>query len=139
MRICYRVVKEVAPKVRDIALVFMSYALYRQMSVYDIMAFGLKLRKVPKYEIEKRLKAASDTLGLLPYLFAPECRDQHDRGPMLRRLVALDVPAGLEAVHAGHPPVHEDDVIRVGGVVFLHRRNRLFPGSDGIDAAGDGA
>src|SRR5690349_9486769 len=68
IRIGDRVVNEVAPKDRDIAMVFQSYALYPHMSVYDNMAFGLKLRKVPKDEIDKRVRAAADTLGLLPYL-----------------------------------------------------------------------
>ena len=53
-------------------------------------------------------------LGLLAHLFAAERRDQHDRRRMLQRLVALDVAAGLQAVHARHPPVHEDDVVRLG-------------------------
>ncbi|HEX7877917.1 MAG TPA: sn-glycerol-3-phosphate ABC transporter ATP-binding protein UgpC, partial [Candidatus Eisenbacteria bacterium] len=68
IRIGDRVVNEVAPKDRDIAMVFQSYALYPHMSVYDNMAFGLKLRKVPKDEIDRRVRAAADTLGLLPYL-----------------------------------------------------------------------
>lgn len=59
-----RVVNDVAPKDRDIAMVFQSYALYPHMSVYDNMAFGLKLRKVPKHEIEKRVKDAAEILGL---------------------------------------------------------------------------
>ena len=50
-----RVVNDVAPKDRDIAMVFQSYALYPHLSVYDNMAFGLKLRKVPKDEIKRRV------------------------------------------------------------------------------------
>ena len=49
-----RVVNDVPPKDRDIAMVFQSYALYPHMSVYDNMAFGLKLRKIPKAEIDQR-------------------------------------------------------------------------------------
>ena len=49
-----QVVNDVAPKDRDIAMVFQSYALYPHMSVYDNMAFGLKLRKTPKADIERR-------------------------------------------------------------------------------------
>jgi len=63
-----RVVNDVPPKDRDIAMVFQSYALYPHMSVYDNMAFGLKLRKTPKAEIEKRVKDAADILGLSPLL-----------------------------------------------------------------------
>ncbi|NTW03790.1 MAG: ABC transporter ATP-binding protein, partial [Oscillochloris sp.] len=59
-----RVVNDVPPKDRDIAMVFQSYALYPHMSVYDNMAFGLKLRKVPKSEIDKRVKEAADMLGI---------------------------------------------------------------------------
>ncbi len=51
-----RVVNDVAPKDRDIAMVFQSYALYPHLSVYDNMAFGLKLRKVPKDEIKRRVE-----------------------------------------------------------------------------------
>jgi multiple sugar transport system ATP-binding protein len=59
-----RRVNDVAPKDRDIAMVFQSYALYPHMSVYDNMAFGLKLRKRPKAEIERRVKEAAELLGL---------------------------------------------------------------------------
>ena len=59
-----RVVNDVAPKDRDIAMVFQSYALYPHLTVYDNMAFGLKLRKVPKDEIKRRVQAAADTLGI---------------------------------------------------------------------------
>ncbi len=59
-----RVVNDVAPKDRDIAMVFQSYALYPHMSVYDNMAFGLKLRKTPKDEIDNRVKEAADILGI---------------------------------------------------------------------------
>src|SRR3979411_907720 len=63
-----RVVNGVAPKDRDIAMVFQSYALYPHMSVYDNMAFGLKLRKRPKPEIDRRVKEAAQPLGLDPFL-----------------------------------------------------------------------
>jgi multiple sugar transport system ATP-binding protein len=59
-----RVVNDVAPKDRDIAMVFQSYALYPHMSVYDNMAFGLKLRKVPKDEIKRRVQEAAEILGI---------------------------------------------------------------------------
>lgn len=59
-----QVVNDVAPKDRDIAMVFQSYALYPHMTVYDNMAFGLKLRKTPKAEIERRVKNAADILGI---------------------------------------------------------------------------
>ena len=59
-----RVVNDVAPKDRDIAMVFQSYALYPHMSVYDNMAFGLKLRKTPKVEIKRRVQDAAEILGI---------------------------------------------------------------------------
>ncbi len=59
-----RLVNDVAPKDRDIAMVFQNYALYPHMTVYDNMAFGLKLRKTPKEEIEKRVKEAAEVLGI---------------------------------------------------------------------------
>jgi multiple sugar transport system ATP-binding protein len=63
-----RIVNDVPPKDRDIAMVFQSYALYPHMSVYDNMAFGLKLRKVPKAEIDKRVKQAAEILGIAQLL-----------------------------------------------------------------------
>lgn len=59
-----QVVNDVPPKDRDIAMVFQSYALYPHMSVYDNMAFGLKLRKTPKDEIKKRVQDAAEILGI---------------------------------------------------------------------------
>jgi len=59
-----RVVNDVAPKDRDIAMVFQSYALYPHLSVYDNMAFGLKLRKFSKAEIKRRVDEAADILGI---------------------------------------------------------------------------
>lgn len=58
------VVNDIAPKDRDIAMVFQSYALYPHMSVYDNMAFGLKLRKFPKAEIKRRVEEAAQILGI---------------------------------------------------------------------------
>lgn len=63
-----RVVNDVAPKDRDIAMVFQSYALYPHLSVYDNMAFGLKLRKTPKEEIKRRVNEAAEILGITDLL-----------------------------------------------------------------------
>ncbi len=68
LKIGDRVVNDVAPKDRDIAMVFQSYALYPHMSVYDNMAFGLKLRDYPKDEIESRVNDAAEILGIKPLL-----------------------------------------------------------------------
>jgi len=59
-----KVVNDVEPKDRDIAMVFQNYALYPHMTVYENMAFGLKLRKFPKDEIDKRVKEAARILGI---------------------------------------------------------------------------
>jgi multiple sugar transport system ATP-binding protein len=63
-----RLVNDVVPKDRDIAMVFQNYALYPHMTVYDNMAFGLKLRKMPKNEIDARVKEASRILGIEQFL-----------------------------------------------------------------------
>jgi ABC-type sugar transport system ATPase subunit len=61
-------VNDIPPKDRDIAMVFQNYALYPHMSVYNNMAFGLKLRKYPKAEIHKRVMEAAEILGIVDYL-----------------------------------------------------------------------
>ncbi len=63
-----KLMNSAAPKDRDIAMVFQSYALYPQMTVYNNMAYALKLRKVPKAEIDERVRAAAEILKLTPYL-----------------------------------------------------------------------
>src|SRR5215207_7928024 len=68
LKIGDRVVNDVAPKDRDIAMVFQSYALYPHMTVRDNLAFGLKLRKVPKQEIERRVQEAAGILDIGRYL-----------------------------------------------------------------------
>ena len=68
LKIGDRVVNDVEPKDRDIAMVFQNYALYPHMTVYDNMAFGLKLRKVPKDEIDKMVKEAAKILDLTALL-----------------------------------------------------------------------
>ena len=63
-----KVMNDVEPKDRDIAMVFQNYALYPHMTVYDNMAFGLKLRKVPKDQIDKMVREAAKILDLEPLL-----------------------------------------------------------------------
>ena len=63
-----RLVNDVAPKDRDIAMVFQSYALYPHMTVYDNMAFALKLRHTPKAEIDRKVKEAAELLDITQYL-----------------------------------------------------------------------
>ena len=68
LKIDGQVMNNVEPKDRDIAMVFQNYALYPHMTVFDNMAFGLKIHKVPKDEISKRVHEAAEILGLEPYL-----------------------------------------------------------------------
>jgi multiple sugar transport system ATP-binding protein len=68
LRIGDKIVNDVEPKDRDIAMVFQNYALYPHMTVYDNIGFALKLAKVPKDEIDKRVRRAADTLELTTYL-----------------------------------------------------------------------
>jgi multiple sugar transport system ATP-binding protein len=68
IRIGDHVVNTVPPKERDIAMVFQNYALYPHMTVFDNMAFGLKLRKLPKQEIDRRVREAASILGLQEFL-----------------------------------------------------------------------
>ncbi len=63
-----KVMNDVEPKDRDIAMVFQNYALYPHMTVFDNMAFGLKLRKVPKDEIDAKVGEAARILDLEPLL-----------------------------------------------------------------------
>ncbi len=63
-----RIVNDVHPKDRDIAMVFQNYALYPHMSVYKNMAFALQLRKIPKAEIDRRVREAAEILGITPFL-----------------------------------------------------------------------
>ena len=68
LEIDHKVMNDVAPKDRHIAMVFQNYALYPHMTIYDNMAFGLKLRHTPKDEIDQKVKKAAKMLGLEEYL-----------------------------------------------------------------------
>src|ERR1700761_2878680 len=68
LRIAGKVVNKVAPRDRDIAMVFQSYALYPHMTVRDNMGFALKLKKVPKAEIDRKVQEAADILDLTEHL-----------------------------------------------------------------------
>ena len=79
------------------------------------------------------------SLGFLADFLAPERRDEHNGRLMAQGLVALDVAAGLQTIHARHAPIHEDDVVRRSGIVVLNRGDGLLSGRNGIDPAGEGA
>ena len=103
LRIGERVVNYVPSRDRDIAMVFQSYALYPHLTVYDNIAFGLKLKKVPKDEIDRRVKDAARVLGLEEFLKRkPRALSggQRQRVAMGRAIVraAAGVPDGRAAV-----------------------------------------
>src|SRR6202162_3536978 len=90
LKIGDRTVNHVPSRDRDIAMVFQSYALYPHLTVYDNIAFGLKIKKVPKEEIEKRVSEAARILDLAPYLKRkPRALSggQRQRGAMGRAIV----------------------------------------------------
>ena len=95
-----KLVNDVVPKDRDIAMVFQNYALYPHMSVYDNMAFGLKLRKVPKEVIDEKVKAAAEILGITDYLSRkPKALSggQRQRVALGRTIVRSNLDAKLRA------------------------------------------
>jgi len=100
-----RLVNDVPPKDRDIAMVFQSYALYPHMSVYDNMAFGLKLRKTPKKEIERRVHEAAKILGIEELLDRKP--KQLSGGPQAQATVRRSATA------CGGGPGHRPRTIRV--------------------------
>src|SRR5687768_15171001 len=63
-----KLVNRIEPKDRDIAMVFQNYALYPHMTVFQNMAFGLKLKKIPSKEIQQRVEKAAEVVGLMPFL-----------------------------------------------------------------------
>jgi multiple sugar transport system ATP-binding protein len=80
-----RVVNDVAPKDRDVAMVFQNYALYPHMNVFDNMSFGLKLKKTPKAEIKERVNEAANLLGISEFL----SRKPHELSGGQRQRVAM--------------------------------------------------
>ena len=113
IRIGDRVVNAVPPKDRDIAMVFQNYALYPHMTVYDNMAFGLKLRKLSKTEIDRRVREAAEILGLEEFLQRkPKALSggQRQRVAMGRAIVREPegVPDGRAAVEPGREAPRPD-------------------------------
>jgi multiple sugar transport system ATP-binding protein len=123
IRIGDRVVNGVAPKDRDIAMIFQNYALYPQMTVAQNLAFGLRMRKTPKKEIERRVRNAAGILGLEPYLArrpAALSGGQRQRVAMGRAIVREP-----QAFLMDEPLSNLDAKLRVGvraSLVELHER-----------------
>jgi multiple sugar transport system ATP-binding protein len=123
IRIGDRVVNGVAPKDRDIAMIFQNYALYPQMTVAQNLAFGLRMRKTPKKEIERRVGNAASILGLEPFLArrpAALSGGQRQRVAMGRAIVREP-----QAFLMDEPLSNLDAKLRVGvraSLVELHER-----------------
>ena len=123
IRIGDRVVNGVPPKDRDIAMIFQNYALYPQMTVAQNLAFGLRMRKTPKTEIERRVRNAANILGLEPYLKrrpAALSGGQRQRVAMGRAIVREP-----QAFLMDEPLSNLDAKLRVGvraSLVELHER-----------------
>jgi len=99
------VVNDVAPKDRDIAMVFQNYALYPHMTVYDNMAFGLKLRKYSKEDIDKRVQEAAAILGLKEFLDrkpADLSGGQRQRVAMGRAIAKIHRRIGATTIYVTH-------------------------------------
>lgn len=116
-------VNDQAPKDRNIAMVFQSYALYPHMSVYDNMAFGLKLRKLPKHEIEDKVMEAAKILDLTDYL----SRKPKALSGGQRQRVALGraIVRNAKVFLMDEPLSNLDAKLRVqtrGEIIKLHRR-----------------
>lgn len=118
-----QMVNDVSPKDRDIAMVFQSYALYPHMTVYENMAFGLRLRRVDRDVIAKKVKEAAEILGLIPYL---ERRPRELSGGQCQR-VALGraIVRDAKVFLMDEPLSNLDAKLRVstrGELIKLHRR-----------------
>jgi multiple sugar transport system ATP-binding protein len=90
VRFGQEVMNDVAPRDRDVAMVFQSYALYPQMTVAQNIGFALRMRKVPKAEIDRRVRAAAEVLGITPWLERKPTRlsgGQRQRVAMCRAIV----------------------------------------------------
>ena len=99
-----RLVNDIAPKDRDIAMVFQNYALYPHMTVFDNMAFGLKLRKVPKDEIARKVEEAAKILDLSHLLDRAAWRSQFSSAhgalrPGWTAARQAGIPADYERLH----------------------------------------
>src|SRR4028119_64637 len=119
-----RVVNDVAPKDRDIAMVFQNYALYPHMSVYKNMAFGLELRKMPKAEIDQRVREAAGILGLTNEMLTRKPKDLSG-GQRQRVAVGRAIVRHPQVFLFDEPLSNLDAKMRVQTrteIVRLHRR-----------------
>src|SRR2546423_6186610 len=111
VRVGGRVVNNVPPKERDIAMVFQNYALYPHMSVFDNMAFALKLRHVPKPTVRKRVDSTADVLDLAPQL--PKKPGMLSGGQRQRVAMGRAIVREPQAFLMDEPPSNLDAKLRV--------------------------
>jgi len=136
-----RVVNDLPPKDRDIAMVFQNYALYPHMSVYDNMAFGLKMRKFSKPEIQKRVQDAAEILGIQELLKRKPRQlsgGQRQRVAVGRAIVRqpraflFDEPlsnlATADHIPGSHEPPDYSHVTVGAGQVVIHQCSFLYAG-----------
>lgn len=118
-----RMVNDVSPKDRDIAMVFQSYALYPHMSVYENMAFGLRLRRIDRDVINEKVKQAAEILGLTPYLDRKP--RQLSGGQCQRVALGRAIVRDAKVFLMDEPLSNLDAKLRVstrGELIKLHRR-----------------
>ena len=125
IRIGDRIVNDVPPKDRDIAMVFQNYALYPHMTVYKNMAFGLQLRRFPRDEIDRRVREAAKILGIETLLARkPKALSG---GQRQRVAVGRAIVRQPQAFLFDEPLVHDDDAVAQGhglGLVVRHVDDR---------------
>src|SRR5574341_1229578 len=139
-----RVVNDVPPKDRDIAMVFQSYALYPHMTVYDNMAFGLKLRRTPKADIERRVKARALIQRLhhrLETTFIYVTHDQTEAMTMGSRIAVLK-DGLLQQIDTPQRLYDHPDNMFVAGFIGSPSMNffdvAVKGTPDGVEVEGDG-
>ncbi len=122
-----RLVNDVAPKDRDIAMVFQNYALYPHMSVYDNIAFGLKLRGMPKTEIDRRVGEVAEMLGLQKLL---KRKPKELSGGQRQRVAVGRAIAREPAVFLMDEPLSNLDAALLGLERYLDRKPKALSGGE---------
>src|ERR671915_12119 len=112
LKIGERVVNHVPPRDRDIAMVFQSYALYPHLSVYDNIAFGLKLQKMPKAQVKERVQRAAQLLGL----------EEHLNRQMRAEISQLQGDLGTTTIYVTHD---QTEAMTMGDRVAVMRKGEL--------------
>ena len=118
-------VNELPPSTRGIAMVFQSYALYPHMTVFNNMAFGMKLAKAPKAEIEKRVNAAADILQLTPYL--SRLPKQLSGGQRQRVAIGRAIVRNPKVFLFDEPLSNLDAALRVATRIEIAKLNESMP------------